>query len=813
MQNNAAKIRCSNPNCQAENSFKSKLCHKCRTPIVKRYLWALGDGIYTYEIGELINDRYLLKQERVVLDTQPAQPPEIPDEIPRNILPYLKLFNNRLNIPQIYSYIPASEEQSKEIWFLEYGTVPTDRSGEPKYSEELLPKLSDVWQEASALRQLNWLWQIARIWNPLFDKGAVSSLLKPELLRVNGPIFQLQQLHLDGLNSFDLKQLAEVWSDLAVNASHSISDFLKQLCQELETEKITRPEKVIAILDEAMSRCGKNFSRKYEFYTLTDSGPTRKHNEDACYPNTGELVKSNSDDKNLAIVCDGIGGNADGEIASELAIYSILENIEQQNFDKDRVNPSTIISQLNKFTCAANDAISARNDSEKRQERQRMGTTIVMTLARDHQMYLTHVGDSRIYWITATGCHQVTIDDDLASREVQLGYALYRDAIQYPNGGALVQALGMESSVNLRPTIDRSILDEDSIFLLCSDGLSDFDRIDQYWQKEILPVIEGEKNVATATKRLLEIANRQNGHDNVTVALVHCKVKPNKDAENTSVSFSNIKSSLPPLIDMSDIEISDTESVEEPGKKEKQPFKLSLKLWIFIVLTASLAVGLGLFLYDNPGEKVKKIRKALEAWQTSISSNSESIPSSDGPPEVSKNEDLSFPNQSPEVISESDDVTFPNQSPEAISKYDDVTLPNQSPEVNTNTDRKQIRIKQVRQKLDLWSTSSEEVSQPDRDFVVIPAESVIQILPEQSSRDWLSVEICYLPDNYRDFVDSEAQEKLLQHKKKLWIKAEELTKLIDVHQTKIASVSNHLRDNCPSSIVSEPPKSLPKQKN
>ncbi|NJR38215.1 MAG: hypothetical protein HC781_04390 [Leptolyngbyaceae cyanobacterium CSU_1_4] len=182
--------------------------------------------------------------------------------------------------------------------------------------------------------------------------------------------------------------------------------------------------------------------------------------------------------------------------------------------------------ELEKAACLANDQISRRNDSEQRLDRQRMGTTLVMGLIRAHELYITHVGDSRAYWITRYGCHQVTLDDDVASREVRLGYCTYPQALQQPGSGSLVQALGMSASSLLYPNVQRLMLDEDSVFLLCSDGLSDGDRVEEYWETEILPLLEGKTDVETVSKRLVEIGNTQNGHDNVTVGLIYVQVTP-----------------------------------------------------------------------------------------------------------------------------------------------------------------------------------------------------------------------------------------------------------------------------------------------
>jgi len=96
----------------------------------------------------------------------------------------------------------------------------------------------------------------------------------------------------------------------------------------------------------------------------------------------------------------------------------------------------------------------------------------------------------------------------------------------------------MNSSAMLHPTIERFILDEDCIFLLCSDGLSDNDRVEEYWQTILLPVLEGKADLAKAAQQWVAIANEQNGHDNVTVGLVYCRVFPNAPNASTPVPAS-----------------------------------------------------------------------------------------------------------------------------------------------------------------------------------------------------------------------------------------------------------------------------------
>jgi len=520
-------LQCQNLTCLSPNALTNRFCEKCGTPLVKRYLWMIGDWVRSYyRVGELIDDRYLVKQPQIVLDTKPAQAPQAPDEPPSWISLYLKLLPFHLHIPQVYGYIPSPDERlNMDIWLLEYGTIPLDQTGELIYPE-LLPTLAEVWSQASDLRQIHWLWQMAKLWHPLQRKAVVSSLLNPSLTRVNDQLLQLLELSKDEATAPNLKDLGAFWTGLIPTAAANIQDFLVSLTQELESGDLDRPESLIAILDYALQHYGGGQERSYEIFTCTDTGLLREHNEDACYPPTNQAITLAHGQNPLAIVCDGIGGQEGGEIAAQLAIETLSREINPSPTTNIEIYPDSYSLILEQAIRVTNDLISQRNDQESRQDRQRMGTTLVMAFAQAQEMYAAHVGDSRIYWITAHSCHQVTVDDDLASREVKLGYLLYRDAIQYPNAGALVQALGMSSATNLHPTVQRLIIDQDCVFLLCSDGLSDYDRVEQYWDSEIVPLLRGEKNVTAVGESLLQLANQKNGHDNSTIALVYCRVVP-----------------------------------------------------------------------------------------------------------------------------------------------------------------------------------------------------------------------------------------------------------------------------------------------
>ncbi len=553
MNDASAKIYCPDLTCQTPNPEVNRFCEKCRSPLLKRYLRAVGENLTAYKPGNFLvslqkgqQDRYLVKRQRIVLDTRPGQSSEdVLEDIPPAVEPYLKLVAHRLHVPQVYDVVPVGKDG--DIVLLEQAAIETASNG----SVDLLPALTSQWSQANAIRQLNWLWQIAQLWLPLSRERVASSLTEPQILRVEGSLVRLLELIPDSRSrsTSTLAQLGQLWMQWVPTAAQpELRQFLSQLCQELISGQTKSSEQLLAQLDGALQTFGRQQTRQVTIATLTDQGPSRQRNEDSCYPPSGtqtdvSLVAQPAAQGQqtapiaLAIVCDGIGGHEGGNVASGLAIEATQQQVLHLQVTPQHWNPQHIITTLEAAACAANDLISQRNDRERRQDRQRMGTTLVMALAHAHELYLAHVGDSRAYRITRTGCYQVTLDDDVASREVRLGYALYRDALRQPIAGSLVQALGMSSSASLSPTVQRFVLDEDCIFLLCSDGLSEFDRVEQNWETEIAPILDGTIDLTTASQRLITIANTQNGHDNSTVALVHCRVTQTKAPLDPTESF------------------------------------------------------------------------------------------------------------------------------------------------------------------------------------------------------------------------------------------------------------------------------------
>jgi protein phosphatase len=520
-------IYCTNPGCTNPiNSVgESRLCATCQTPLIHRYIWATGEH-QAIPPGELIKERYEVITSQIWLDIQPLQVPEIPEQLPKAIIPYLRLSRDRSHLPQVYGF-------ADDILLLE--NVPIDETG------NLYPAIADAWEQATPVRQVYWLWQIIQLWQPLSEFGVALSLLFPHNLRVQGWCVRLLELYESEQPS--LQQLGECWKPIVAVAKPEVAPALEKIVDSMCLEGEIESKAIATQLNRLLLSSAAQLPLNLQVAGATDSGSQLHQNEDTCYP----IAFGNSDDAllpRLSIVCDGIGGHEGGEVASQLAVQSLklqiralLAEVAEQT---ELVSPELLQKQLEASLRVVNNVICASNDEQKRQGRERMATTIVMALQvpqkveiapgsylqNTHELYLASVGDSRAYWITRNYCQLLTVDDDVASREVRFARSLYRKALQRPDAYALTQALGTKDGEFLRFVIQRFILEEDGILMLCSDGLSDHNLVENHWTEYAVPVLKGEISPEDAVDNWINLANQKNGHDNISVVLTHCRVSP-----------------------------------------------------------------------------------------------------------------------------------------------------------------------------------------------------------------------------------------------------------------------------------------------
>jgi protein phosphatase len=512
-------------------------------PLISRYLWAAERQATWILADRLVEDRYHVISPQLWLDTKPQEPPEVLIPLPSQALAYAHLYPYKLHLPQLHGFCTLKRSgESIEIPLLE--NIPIDREG------NLLPSLVEAWSKAPALNQVYWLWQVINLWAPLAGTGVLSSLVVMDNLRVDGWRIRLCELipdHTTAVNKVTLSKLGTLWLQTLPGAAPEIADLLRTLFSRMQAEQASLRD-VLGNLNKLLLTLAAQLPFEWKISGGTDVGATHKHNEDSYYPTPLDLTHDSTGGK-IAIICDGVAGHEGGEVASQLAVK--LLKIQTQTLFDDLSNsktiaaPEQICNMIAAIVRVVNNTITTQNQTQGREDRRRMGTTMVMAVqvnqpihtkkgsGNSHEIYLAHVGDSRAYWITTDRCQLLTLDDDIANREVKQGRDVPWRSVNRPDATALTQALGMKAGEMIHPTVQRFMAIEDGLLLLCSDGLSDRHVVENSWQEYAHNILQTGIPLAEAVQSWLALAHRENGDDNISLLLMSCRVSP-ETANSTS---------------------------------------------------------------------------------------------------------------------------------------------------------------------------------------------------------------------------------------------------------------------------------------
>lgn len=248
---------------------------------------------------------------------------------------------------------------------------------------------------------------------------------------------------------------------------------------------------------------------------MSDVGCLRANNED----NFGYDARYG-----IFVVCDGMGGQAAGEVASKMAVDEMLayfRNLKQlpaassNGNDTVALTPdsSTLASAIHHTNKVIHQAAQSENGHTG------MGTTIVAVLFQDHALAIGHVGDSRIYLVRQEQIEQLTQDHSLVMEQVRLGYITAEQAETSDLQNVILRALGSEEQV--QPDVEDLPALKDDILLMTSDGLTRHVR-----EKEILQIISESQSLKQACTALVQTAKDRGGEDNITCLLVKIVERP-----------------------------------------------------------------------------------------------------------------------------------------------------------------------------------------------------------------------------------------------------------------------------------------------
>ncbi|MGE0868649.1 MAG: Stp1/IreP family PP2C-type Ser/Thr phosphatase [Kofleriaceae bacterium] len=247
---------------------------------------------------------------------------------------------------------------------------------------------------------------------------------------------------------------------------------------------------------------------RVRFAGATNIGRKRDHNEDSI---------SLPESERLAIVADGMGGHASGEVASRLAVELICDHFTETGRQQTLTWPykvdrdlRTHVNRMVTGIMLANLEIWERSQREARFKG--MGTTCVALYFLDDSLIIGHVGDSRCYRSRHNEITLMTEDHSLINDYIRMKRVTPEEAENWPHKNVIVRALGMKESVQVDILTEKPQTGD--VYLLCSDGLTGMIKDDQ-----IQHVLSVEKDLDRAVERLIQAANEEGGIDNISVVL------------------------------------------------------------------------------------------------------------------------------------------------------------------------------------------------------------------------------------------------------------------------------------------------------
>jgi PPM family protein phosphatase len=232
---------------------------------------------------------------------------------------------------------------------------------------------------------------------------------------------------------------------------------------------------------------------------LTDRGRKRSTNEDAF---------AISAEDGIYVVCDGMGGAAAGEIASSMAVHEVVKCL------KERSAEVPLQGAAEQAVRSANEAIYDR--ARQNPKLSGMGTTLVALAVEENRAWMLNVGDSRGYRLRANQLEQITIDHSLVDEQVRAGRMDPAEAKRSPLRNVITRALGTQSAVT--PDVFPLDIESGDLYLLCSDGLTR-----ELADDLLASMLANDLPIAELCERLIGVANKAGGHDNITCVLVRAE--------------------------------------------------------------------------------------------------------------------------------------------------------------------------------------------------------------------------------------------------------------------------------------------------
>lgn len=255
-------------------------------------------------------------------------------------------------------------------------------------------------------------------------------------------------------------------------------------------------------------------------FAITDPGSQGRINEDSFEVSSYTISEDDQTPVLVAVIADGIGGHKAGEIASTIAVSTIITAIaESDGADPIWILKSALLEANHSITSEAGDDASRRG----------MGSTVVCAMIIDQALYIATLGDSRIYLIRDRVIQQLNIDHTWVQEALDSGVLNEEEARNHPRRHLIRSYLGSADPIqpDLRLYLDLNenqeqakanqglpLVPGDQV-MLCTDGLTDL-----VADEEFLEILESGGTEDESLGKLVDLANLRGGHDNITIILL-----------------------------------------------------------------------------------------------------------------------------------------------------------------------------------------------------------------------------------------------------------------------------------------------------
>ncbi|AMR33422.1 hypothetical protein A0256_19345 [Mucilaginibacter sp. PAMC 26640] len=317
------------------------------------------------------------------------------------------------------------------------------------------------------------------------------------------------------------------------------------------------------------------------FFGLTDTGKVRSNNEDTF------IAQKMGSQLILATVIDGVGGYNGGEVAAAIAREQMLNHLSDYTGD--------IIPAMMEAFKKANNAISAKKQEVKELDSMACVATMAVIDSGKNLFYYAHVGDTRLYLLRDTTLVKISKDHSFVGFLEDSGRLTEREAMDHPKRNEINKALGFTSQIDA----DESFIEtgqspflSGDMLLLCSDGLTDMVN-----KGDITDIITQKISLQEKANNLITAANKNGGHDNITVVLVQ-NDKPSLQTNLTAPTVELKESQEPPAsvkTNNGSINVSPSPIIEK--KKEAMPAKSSSLLTVILTILCLTFLGAAIYYY------------------------------------------------------------------------------------------------------------------------------------------------------------------------------------------------------------------------